>query len=463
MTDRRWVKRGFGHSSRSINRCVKRLFAYPESSILQGSGNATIMKGFLLPLAGVALLLHAQTADGRNAVIAATLYNVNMHARDDCSKGQQRCVRQVSGTHHAVEQAGQVMDIPAQDHGRDVQLKPAFHALKASDISPLVSNFDTAAWLNTNAIPKSASPDVVGAFRFVCNISHHNYDDPIVYPGQPGNAHRHGFFGNTKTNAFSTYETLRKSGDGTCHGGPLNRSAYWRPDLLNGAGMSVIEDHIIVYYKRRPATDPACAIGGAACVGIPPGLRTIFGSNYSTGDEKSPHVTFRCNGPSGDDKKYATLGPAASNCAPGNKILAVVHTPRCWDGVNLDSPDHQSHLAHQGRDDGRTGRYYCPKTHPYIIPEVTLTFTWAVLPGDDPTTWIFSSDIMAGKPAGSTFHADYMEAWDPPTRLAWEGACLDKLLNCADGTMGNGRKLKRPPGFTFEQRPHRVLVPRLTD
>ena len=91
--------------------------------------------------------------------------------------------------------------------------------------------------------------------------------------------------------------------------------------------------------------------------------------------------------------------------------------------------------------------------------EVTLTFSWSVLEGDKPTEWRFSSDIMAGKPAGSTFHADYMEAWDPATRLAWEAACIDKLLNCSDGTMGDGRKWKRPATFTFAQRPHLEIVP----
>jgi hypothetical protein len=354
---------------------------------------------------------------------------------------------------------GEATEGSAQHDGHDMPARPIFKTLRAGDITPVASNFDTAVWLNTNAVPKSAAPDVVGAFRFICNISHSNHDDPIVYPAEPGKAHLHGYFGNTETDAYSTYDTLRASGDGTCQGGPLNRSAYWKPELLNGAGQIVREDHIVVYYKRRPASDPRCTIEGKACVGIPPGLRTIFGTNYTTAADPSPHVTFRCNGPSGDDKKHPLLGPAAANCAPGNKILATVHTPKCWDGVNLDSPDHQSHLAHDRRDDGRTGQYFCPSSHPYIIPEVTLTFTWSVMPSDDPTEWRFSSDIVAGKPAGATFHSDYMEAWDPATRLAWEAACLNKLLNCSDGTLGNGRKLKRPPGFTFEQRPHLEPVP----
>ena len=56
-------------------------------------------------------------------------------------------------------------------------------------LADVPSNFDVnselvAAW-GTGAIPPSALPDVVGAFRFICNASHLSYDDPIVYPVAP--------------------------------------------------------------------------------------------------------------------------------------------------------------------------------------------------------------------------------------------------------------------------------------
>ena len=57
-----------------------------------------------------------------------------------------------------------------------------------------------------------------GNFRNYCDFSHMNYDDPIVYPGQPGAAHLHSFFGNTGVNARTTTGSLRTSGNGTCWG-----------------------------------------------------------------------------------------------------------------------------------------------------------------------------------------------------------------------------------------------------
>jgi len=41
--------------------------------------------------------------------------------------------------------------------------------------------------------------DGTGNFRTLCLESHINYDDPLVYPGQPRATHQHVFFGNPST------------------------------------------------------------------------------------------------------------------------------------------------------------------------------------------------------------------------------------------------------------------------
>ena len=144
--------------------------------------------------------------------------------------------------------------------------------LAAVDDGLLESNY-----LSTVSLASSAAPDVVGAFRFLCPPSHISYDDPIVHPGQPGaNEHLHIFFGNTETDAHSTFQSLRTSGDSTCRN-MLNRSAYWQPAMLgkNTAGQEVVivEDYTNFYYKRRPANDPAAEGIPAA---LPRGLKFVF-------------------------------------------------------------------------------------------------------------------------------------------------------------------------------------------
>jgi flagellar basal body-associated protein FliL len=55
------------------------------------------------------------------------------------------------------------------------------------------------------------------SFLVKCGFSHRKRVDPIVDPGPPGTMshHMHDFFGNTTTDANSTYETLRAGGT-TC-------------------------------------------------------------------------------------------------------------------------------------------------------------------------------------------------------------------------------------------------------
>jgi hypothetical protein len=71
------------------------------------------------------------------------------------------------------------------------------------------------------------SSDGSGNFRIVCAFSHMSYDDPIAFPGQPGAAHLHTFFGNIGTNYASTHATLTDpAARSTCPGGGANKSAY---------------------------------------------------------------------------------------------------------------------------------------------------------------------------------------------------------------------------------------------
>lgn len=56
------------------------------------------------------------------------------------------------------------------------------------------------------------------------------------------------------------------------------------------------------------------------------------------------------------------------NCPNG--MRAQVNFPSCWDGVNLDSPDHKSHMAFASG--GPNGGGDCPASHPVHL--VTLFY-----------------------------------------------------------------------------------------
>lgn len=341
---------------------------------------------------------------------------------------------------------------------------------KAGEMRQVPSGLSVASLLGPSRIPASAAPDVVGAFRFLCGPGQLSYDDPIVYPGKPGAAHLHQFFGNLGADAHSTYDSLRKSGESTCQNA-LNRSAYWMPAMLDGKGKVVRPDWVSIYYKRRPKSDPFCTKAAKGCVGIPRGLRFVFGWDQNRPTEPQPEnaklFNFKCV--QGWDPVNAASPDMVETmrvCKPGQWLNASISTPECWNGVDLDTSDHRSHLAMMARN-VNSGQMSCPATHPYIIPQFTMGVAYSIEAGDTPELWHLSSDMMlppALRRPGASFHSDYFEAWEDDIRLRWEAACLDKLLNCSDGDLGDGQILSR--GKHYPQRqisPRLVAVPENTD
>lgn len=337
---------------------------------------------------------------------------------------------------------------------------------KLGAVAEIASGFDAAAEIEPawrdgvqGAVPASAAPDVVGAFRFICTPGHVSYDDPVVYPGQPGKSHLHQWFGNTAADAHSTYASLRKTGDSTCMN-RLNRSAYWMPAMLDGKGHVVRPDYISVYYKRRPAGDPECRrMAARGCAPIPPGLRYVFGYDMVSGKTPTGGGYFDCDGGGGVRGHFATIAQAAKGCPAGARLGAVINAPDCWDGKRLDSPNHRDHMATGGY--GGWGYYRCPDTHPYVIPAFTMGAWYSVdeARADD---WYLASDEMPGMPrmpAGSTLHADWFGAWDDRVMAIWTDHCIDRMLNCSGGDLGNGTKLKQTAPFAWRAEPRLVPVP----
>lgn len=343
-------------------------------------------------------------------------------------------------------------------------------------IAAIPSNFDVAselvpAW-GTGAIPpKSATGatpnlDDPGAFRFICAPAGLNWDDPIVYPNQPGKSHLHQYYGNTAITASSTYASIRTFGNSTCNS-PLNRSGYWEPAMIVGATNQVVRpDFNSLYYKRYPTNHPFCMKGNALyqgeCVPIPTGLRMIFGFNMQTMSGGIGY--YNCQGPTATQAHYPAsqngLRDAAAVCGPGNKLGMIISAPDCWDGVHLDTPDHRSHLAYMQRDPN-TGQLKCDAAHPKVIPQLTLGVWYSVGP-ETANSWYLSSDVMADGTTmvpGSTFHADYWEGWDEQVKMMWTNGCIQQRLNCSGGDLGNGKQLRMFSGFTMTANPRLVPLP----
>ena len=285
-----------------------------------------------------------------------------------------------------------------------------------------------------NSAQQGQSGDASGNFRFFCGYSHMSYDDPIVYPGQPGLAHLHTFFGNTGTDAFSTYDLLRTTGKGTCSGGAASKSAYWIPTLMDPSGTPVTPKYSLIYYKSGYRKVAPTAINY-----LPNGLRMIAGTAASTADQSEEIVEWSCsNGNGGVSQRF-------HSCGAGNEVTMEITFPQCWDGVHLDSADHKSHMAYPG-----AGSHYgegCPADHPVALPVISMIVYWTQPAGD--TSKIRLSSDMPGVSGGVSAHADYMEAWDPTIRNGWTDNCIRAHRDCTRG-LGDARQLVDPPGITFD-------------
>ena len=312
-----------------------------------------------------------------------------------------------------------------------------------TQMAAVSSGLDVSSMLRAvSGETSDAGSDALGAFRFACVPSHFSYDDPIVHPGKPGAAHLHMFFGNTGTDAFSTYESLRKTGKSTCVN-ELNRSAYWMPALLDGKGSAIVPSHLTVYYKRRPKSDPWFAAERNIPDILPRGLRYVFGD-----DGVKP--TFGCEG----GLQGNSMPEVLRQCSPGSQFYAIIPAPQCWDGYNLDSADHRSHMKYQG---SHAGGEACPSSHPYHLGRLTLTVKWDIEVGDSPSLWRFSSD-MDGREPGASLHADWFGAWEDSVLKAWHDNCIDKHLSCNSGNLGNGSKLNWNEFYSKLDAP-RQLIP----
>jgi hypothetical protein len=341
----------------------------------------------------------------------------------------------------------------------------------------IADNFDTAAAIQPTDYPTlggggiaGPSPDTVGAFRMSCTGGQLLKDDPLVYPGQPGASHLHQFWGNTGTDANTTYSSLRTTGQTTCgySAAPVNRSAYWMPAMLDGAGHAVKPYWINTYYKQVPAGSAACVIQAVACVGLPNGLRYVFGYNMKTmtggptdtSSQDYYEMRYECwaddtGAPAVNGTWHTIADVVRAGCPIGAHLVIFTFAPDCWDGKNLDSADHRSHMAYMGNFQvNGVWVTKCPDTHPYHVPSWQTHVHFLVDANFTAGKWHLSSDeMMPGVAPGTTLHMDYFEGWSPTIKATWQKECIDRHATCAAGDLGNGTAIKE-----VEHDPKQVLM-----
>ena len=134
--------------------------------------------------------------------------------------------------------------------------------------------------------------------------------------------------------------------------------------------------------------------------------------SYNASNFADQAVSFVCldySGQVSNDPAYAERQdinfPDINKCEDG--IRWQVFFPQCWDGVNLDSSDHKSHMAYPV-DDYNTG--HCPDSHPV---HTVAIFYEQIVPISEFNYWGEGAYVLStGDTTGLGYHADFIMGWN---------------------------------------------------
>jgi Domain of unknown function (DUF1996) len=279
-------------------------------------------------------------------------------------------------------------------------------------VMPMAQRTVSAATPRATAKPTIPPPPAVPIpFFSVCNFSHRGPDDPIVKPNQPGASHLHDFFGNVTTAANSTLASLQH-GRTTCSR-PLDTAAYWVPTMmLNGQAITPLG---INAYYRTGRRDPA------SIQPFPSGLKVVAGNSKATGPQSPAIVTFSCRGLEEPKQASSSVVPTCKT-GLGLGLAMSIHFPDCWNGHDLDSADHMSHMAYSFRG-------VCPTGYPVPVPALTVHVKYAIAGG---------AGVSLSSGPAYTAHADFFNAWNQAELTALVKNCINAQVQC--GARGRGAR-----------------------
>ncbi|MFJ8362142.1 DUF1996 domain-containing protein [Streptomyces sp. NPDC093984] len=218
-----------------------------------------------------------------------------------------------------------------------------------------------------------------GSFETKCGVDenkNHNTDNVIVAPGVKNGAHHlHDYVGNQSNDAFATNDTFAAA-QTSCQDQQDKSSYYWpvlrvqdgTQDFDQNADGGGKEGNVGRILVARQAEIRFTGSPTSKVVAMPRFLRIITGDAKAfTNGPKNANAHWSCTG--FEDKVQLT--DKYPICPQGSEVVRSFAFQSCWDGQNIDSANHRTHVAFAD------GSGTCPNGFK-AIPQLTMRLVYDV-------------------------------------------------------------------------------------